>query len=190
MTRKVEYRRAKIIRASDSDEFRIGGVAVPYNSETEIGGWFREQVAPGAFNDSLDGEDIVLLAGHDGMPYARVGAGTMSLRDGEGGLEFDAVLDLEDPDARAMSRKIERGDLTGVSIGFHVTREEWTPARNDTQLSQRRIMEGELLEISMTPFPAYRDTELQAMRDRALATLEAERRIALARSRNKLVRNF
>ena len=110
------------------------------------------------------------------MPYARVGAKTMELKEGDEGLLFSATLDLRDPEAKSMAAKIDRGDLTGVSIGFFVTKEEWTEPEDKRDYSLRRIKEGELVEISMTPFPAYRDTELQAQRDSALAIIEAEKR--------------
>ena len=68
MNPKVEYRQATIRRNASLDDaeangFGIEGMAVPYDSKTQIGGWFEEEVAPGAFRDSLNNDDIVLLAG-------------------------------------------------------------------------------------------------------------------------------
>ena len=180
MNPKVEYRQATIKRAAtldnDTGEYPIQGVAVPYDTKTQIGYWFEEEVAPGAFRDSLANADIVLLAGHGGMPYARVGADTLKFDDRDDGLHFESSLDLRDPDAQSKAAKIDRGDLTGVSIGFYVFREEWTEPKDKTEYSLRRILEGELVEISMTPFPAYKDTELQAQRDAGLAIIEAAKR--------------
>ena len=165
-THKTEHRIAEIRFDSSDDEMQIRGIAVPYGRRTEIGSYFTEEVSEGAFRQSLSNDSVVMLAGHEGMPVARVGAGTMKFTDKRKGLEFKATLDLRDTQAKSLAVKVERGDLTGVSVGMIVTREEWSDM--DEDMPHRNVREGELLEISLTPFPAYRDTEVVATRDQAL----------------------
>jgi hypothetical protein len=52
---------------------------------------------------------------------------------------------------------IERGDVSGMSIGFIARRQEW----DDTQEPPlRTIHEAELLDVSAVTFPAYPTTEV------------------------------
>ena len=110
-----------------------------------------------------------MLAGHDGMPMARTGGKTLSFREDEDGLHFEATLDRRDAFSDSMAIKIERRDLTGVSVGFSSISDEWV--KGDARrgiLPARTIREADLLEVSLTPFPAYRDTDVIAVRDRGL----------------------
>jgi uncharacterized protein len=52
---------------------------------------------------------------------------------------------------------VERGDVSGMSFGFRVLRQEWDE-RGDTDI--RIIKEVELLEVSAVAFPAYDGTEI------------------------------
>ena len=108
------------------------------------------------------------------MPYARTGAETMSLREKKDGLYFEATLDRRDAQAESLSIKIQRGDLKGVSVGFRAEVDTWT--RGDPP--HRRVEEAELFEISLTPFPAYTDTDVKAVRDAGLAEAGAEEKVA------------
>ena len=165
----MEYRAREIRAETTAETVTIRGLAVPYDSPTEIGDWFIERVDPDALSDSLDNQDIVLLTGHEGMPLARTGAGTMRLESRKDGLHFEADLDRRDTHAESIAIKLERRDLTGVSIGFVVEAAQWTFRDGRGELDERLITEAELLEVSLTPFPAYRDTdvELKEIRDSA-----------------------
>lgn len=150
----------------------IFGMAVPYASRAEIGEWFTEEFVYGAFRGRLDEGSIVMLTNHGGLPLARVGAKTMSLREEEGGLMFDATLDVRDLFANSIAIQLERGDLTGVSVGFRAITDKWT--RGDPP--HRQVEEAELFEISLTPFPAYKDTDVQSIREAGLARTQEKNR--------------
>ena len=80
--KKVEYRHVEFrLDSANDNEVRIEGRGVPYGSQTTIGNWFTEEFEQGAFKESKDNEDVVLLAGHEGMPLARNGAGTMEFKE-------------------------------------------------------------------------------------------------------------
>ena len=171
MTGQIEYRQLKEFRFDVSDdEVVIRGIAVPYENEIDYGGWFRESFAKRAFADGID-ERVVLLANHQGLPYARTGAETLTFREKSDGLHFEAVLDTRDPDAMGLKVKIERKDLDGVSVGFQAKEQRWLRGEGD-ELDHRIIVRAELQEISVTPIPAYVDTNVEMAREDFKVALE------------------
>ena len=170
MPNKIETRHAiecRVTRNSETNEVRLTGMAVPYNTETDIAGVFKERFAKKAFDKRID-KGAVMLANHDGLPFASVRGNTMSFEERKDGLYFDASLDMRDRDAESMAVKIERGDLRGVSVGFRAEKQNW-----NEDYTEREILEARLMEISITPFPAYPTTDVAiATRDRYGAAAE------------------
>ena len=82
---------------------------------------------------------------------------------------FYANLDTRDSHAQSMAVKIERGDLTGASVGFIAEEVAWRFTEDDDELDQRIIKRGRLIEMSLTPFPAYGDTNVAARDIREIA---------------------
>jgi len=153
------------LRAGDSGQ-TIGGAAIVYNRETNIGDWFREKIMPGAFGKSLQG-DVRALMGHDSnIILGRTSAKTLRLQDSANALVFE--VDLPDTQAgRDVAVSIQRGDLKGMSFGFMVTKQEWDET-GDVPL--RSVIEAQLFEISVVGDPAYGDTSV------ALRSLEEARK--------------
>lgn len=152
LTRPLEF------RAGDSGK-KVGGYAAVFNSETDIGGYFREIIAPGAFADALKG-DVRALIDHDsGRVIGRSTAGTLRLAEDKTGLSVE--IDLPDTtDGRDIATLIERGDISGMSFGFIVTKQTWDETGD---VPKRTIEAVELHEVSIVAFPAYDDTTI-AMR--------------------------
>lgn len=154
------------------------GYAALFNTETDIGGYFREQIAPGAFADALDA-DVRALIDHDtGRVIGRSAAGTLRLAEDERGLFVE--IDLPDTtDGRDLAVQLERGDISGMSFGFRVTKDEWDETG---EMPLRTIRGVELYEVSAVAFPAYADTEIalrtltDAKRQAEEARREAERK--------------
>jgi uncharacterized protein len=146
------------LRASDKGK-TIAGYAAVFNQETDIGGSFREVIAPGAFKGTLD-NDIRALVDHDtGRVIGRSKAGTLRMVEDDHGLAVE--IDLPDTtDGRDLAKLLERGDISGMSFGFRVTHDEWDETK---EIPTRTIREVELFEVSAVAFPAYDGTEL-AMR--------------------------
>ena len=189
---------------SKNDEQRgktISGRPIVYNSRTDLG-WYDEIIADGAL-DRADLKDVRLLVNHnvDMIPLARSRNNnensTMQLVVvPNAGLDFRADLDVENnADARALGSAVDRGDISGMSFMFTVSREEWDDVETDHPT--RRILEIEkVFEISAVTFPAYAATSIEArgLRDAlesARASLESERakraEIELRRKRIKLL---
>lgn len=146
------------VRAKDAKR-TIAGHAAVFNSETDIGGYFREVIAPGAFKDTIAG-DVRALIDHDsGRVIGRTTAGSLRLSEDDHGLAVE--IDLPDTtDGRDLATLIERGDISGMSFGFVVTKQTW----DETGETPKRTIEAvELHEVSVVAFPAYDDTSI-AMR--------------------------
>lgn len=158
---KRSVMQAPELRASETGVKTVRGYAAVFNSETDIGGYFREVIAPGAFADSIGG-DVRALVDHDsGRVIGRTKAGSLRLVEDERGLAVE--IDLPDTsDGRDLAALVERGDIDGMSFGFSVRKEEWDETV-DPPL--RTIRSVELFEVSAVTWPAYPDTSL-AMRSR------------------------
>jgi phage head maturation protease len=61
---KHETRALREAPALDSKR-TLAGYAAVFNSEADIGGYFREVIAPGAFADTLKEADVRALVDHD-----------------------------------------------------------------------------------------------------------------------------
>lgn len=154
LTRPLELRAAKEGRT-------IGGYAAVFGATTDIGDQFREVIAPGAFTGTMDG-DVRALVDHDsGRVIGRTAAGTLRLTQDDTGLAVE--IDLPDTsDGRDIATLIERGDISGMSFGFVVTKQTW----DETGPVPTRTIEAvDLREVSVVAFPAYDDTSI-ALRSR------------------------
>lgn len=151
---------------SASDGQTIAGYAAVFGAAAEIGGQFREIVAPGAFQGTIAG-DVRALIDHDsGRVIGRTTAGTLRLAEDDVGLAVE--IDLPDTqDGRDLATLIARGDISGMSFGFIVTRQLWDETGD---IPVRTIQAVDLREVSAVAFPAYDDTSL------ALRSLESARR--------------
>lgn len=145
---------------------KVAGYAAIFDEWADIGGYFLERIAPGAFEGRLD-DDVQFLIGHRDLPLARTTSGTLKLGVDARGLWMESDLDATDPDVARIIPKMQRGDLNKMSFGFTVAKEEWDetgdiPRRTITQI-------GQLLDVSVVPSPAYNGTEI------ALRSLAAHR---------------
>lgn len=148
---------------AESDKRTLTGYAVVWNSDTTIGDYFVERIAPGAFTKALRG-DILALVNHDtGRVVGRTRSGTLRLAEDSHGLKVEIEIP-DTTDGNDLWTLVERGDISGMSFSFRATKQEW----DDTgALPHRTVIEAELFEVTATPIPAYPDTTL------ALRSLEA-----------------
>lgn len=163
----------------------ITGRPIVFNSETDIGGWFKEIIDAGAL-DNTDLKDVRFLVNHntDMIPLARSrrnnAHSTMQMEVDTEGMSIRVNLDTENnSDARALYSATERGDISGMSFMFSVDGESWENLESD--YPTRHITSiGKVFEVSAVTFPAYEATTLSARSsealDRAREALESERR--------------
>lgn len=170
MSKKIEQRASLLhveTRAAEDGKKTLVGYAAVFNSDTTIGDYFIERIDPGAFNKAIKG-DVRALVNHDpGRVIGRTKSGTLKLAVDNKGLSVE--IDVPDTaDGRDLMTLVERGDISGMSIGFMVTRQEW----DDTgDIPMRTILEAELFEVSAVAFPAYEETQLSA---RSIETAKTE----------------
>lgn len=159
------------LRAAAEGSVRTGvGYAALFDTWTDIGGMWRERIAPGAFTKSLQERDVLALHSHDsGRVVGRLGADTLILREDAKGLAFENPLP-DTNDGRDLIVQLDRGDIAGMSIGFVSVRSEWDETKD---MTERTILEALLFEITYTAYPAYRDTEVAL---RSLELVRDERR--------------
>lgn len=137
---------------------RIVGHAAVFNTDTDIGGYFVERVAPGAFKRAVAEDDVRSLFNHDpNYVLGRTKAGTLVLREDDTGLMTETIP----PDtqfARDLQISIARGDISQMSFGFRVKGEAWEERSDGKWL--RTITDVELFDISPVTFPAYPTTDV------------------------------
>jgi hypothetical protein len=159
---------------AEGDAIVVEGYAAVFDQETDIGGYFREAIAPGAFADSLGrGDDVVFVYNHDDSTVmARTRSRTLSLEEDSRGLKMRAELAENDPDVQRIYHKMQRGDLDKMSFAFWPERQEW----DDTdEVPLRRILQARLHDVSIVTTPAYAGTEIAL---RSLEDFRRERRAA------------
>jgi len=112
---------------------------------------FREVIAPGAFDSSLN-NDIRVLFNHDSSQVlGRTTSGTAKVWTDNKGLRFEVVLPQA---ANHLIESINRGDVDGSSFGFQVRKDLWN---KDGDGVVRTLADVNLIEVSVVPFPAYKD---------------------------------
>jgi HK97 family phage prohead protease len=128
------------------------GRAVPYGVEIEIGG-VRESFARDAFSvDEVIGKP---LAYRHNEPVGVI-TGAENREDGLY-IDFDIVNTTLGRDAATLART---GASRGLSVGFQPIKSAWTKTRDAVQ-----HMSAGLLEVSLTPYPAYATAGVSAIRE-------------------------
>jgi HK97 family phage prohead protease len=169
---EVESRVVEIRAAHDDEEDRAGelvveGYAARFNEVTDLG-YFREEIAPGAFDNVLD-NDVRFLFNHKGMPLARSSNGTLQMEVREEGLYTRAVLS-DTQQGRDLYKAIKRGDISQMSFAFTIERDTM-----DSETNTRTVHElKSLLDVSAVSYPAYPTTTLEARERAAVKPVKAE----------------
>jgi HK97 family phage prohead protease len=147
--------------ADGSDQIEITGMPIVYNTPytvRDMFGEFEETMLPGVASDVLSrGADVRFLFNHDGMPLARTTSGTLRLMDTPAGLRMQAFVDARMQIANDLAVAIERGDVSQMSCGFVVARDDWSD--DFTQRSIRQLQE--LFDVSSVTYPASPTTSVE-----------------------------
>ena len=160
------------LRAAEGDGGTPGftGHAAVFNDRTAIGNpltWgFYEEVAEGAFTKTIAEGDARFLVDHDTrMVVSRVSAGSLRLAQDRNGLAVDADLDSELSYVRDLVVNLRNRNITGMSFGFRVVKDDWETVTVETkdgdsaEAELRIIREVQLYEVSAVTFPAYEGTD-------------------------------
>jgi hypothetical protein len=146
----------------------LEGRAVPYDVFETIS-WFREQHAQDSFKQSTKGGSgtrLPLLLFHDNRSFPIGHAEKWTHDDG-----LNGVWQLNDsPEAQRAATMAEAGDLVGMSVGFQPIRsawdfvEDWAPELGPEHMDRVTRLESRLVEVSLTPTPAFQDAEVLVVR--------------------------
>nr|DAK72104.1 MAG TPA: prohead serine protease [Caudoviricetes sp.] len=159
---------------AEGEDLYIEGYFSVFNSSYPILDGVEEQIAPGAFADTLGG-DIRALINHDtSLVLGRTKSGTLTLREDNRGLWGSVRINPEDQDAVNLYRRVQRGDVDQCSFGFFIEAETREVLEDGTV--RYTINKVRLLEVSVVTFPAYEETSVSArgrqeaaIRDRELS---------------------
>jgi HK97 family phage prohead protease len=165
----IERRFLKSAQIRADGDGHITGHAAVFNEEYVLwdGDNYRvvEKIKPGAFTRALkDKDDVRCLFNHDpNQVLGRSTSGTMKLKQDDVGLYFDCTP----PDTqlgRDVVALIKRGDISGCSFAFMVSKETITEEEvNGKTVRTREIEEVDpLLDASPVTYPAYTGTDVNA----------------------------
>ena len=140
---------------SDDKFFIIKGLASPYGNVDS----FEDVVMPGSFTTSMikDGHSRPILWQHD----RREPIGRGEVKDSSAGLEVEIRLPKADTfvSGRVMPQ-VDVKSVTGLSIGYRTIKEEW-----DDVARVNRLLELDLMEISLVTFPANSNARITAAKE-------------------------
>lgn len=178
LRKNSEFRSVKVeTRVEEKQEggkkLVLRGYPILFNTETKIYDWWygevRETILPTAL-EGTDLTDVYLITGHNMEPDKVLGRNNVNMRMevDDTGLFFECELPNTQL-ARDMYNLIESGLVDGMSFGFRCSDEvnEATMTRTITHID-------ELFEISITPFPAYKEASIIVQKERQ-AEKEAEK---------------
>lgn len=147
----------KVERAEGSAP-KIVGYAARFNEVAQIGTWFREKIAPGAFAGVVNDGDVRALFNHDpNKVLGRSGSGTLRMFEDETGLRYE-ITPPDTQEARDLMTIIERGDVNGSSFSFDIDDgdDEWDDDQTPPMRTIKRV--ARLYDVGPVTFPAYPTT--------------------------------
>lgn len=140
----------------------LEGRAVPYDTPTDLG-WFTEVMHRGMFKKSIteQARELPLLLFHDSDSLDAIIGVSHEWRDEPDGLW--GVWRLSDAEhAQRAAQMAAEGLLGFMSVNFVPTRSDEEILDGDQLVIHRR--EARLLEVSLTPTPAYADAVVSKVR--------------------------
>lgn len=145
---------------SDNEEMVIEGYFAVFNSQTELWPGAYEEIAPGAFDNTMSNDVRALIDHETRAVLGRTKSNTLDLKVDSRGLYGTIRINSNDSEAVNLYERVKRGDVDQCSFGFNIMKET-TDFRDDGTVKWI-IEEVDLHEVSVCTFPAYGDTNVQA----------------------------
>ena len=158
---EITYRAKK-----DSEKKVIQGYAVVFDSWTDISSWgeiWKECIRKGAFTQSLKENSILALYNHDFNNVLARKDVNMKLVEDDKGLYFEIELP-DTTQGNDLYELIDKKIVNQCSFSGYVRKNLWSEDNGGNVL--REILEIDLIEITITPIPAYEVTEAEVKRSR------------------------
>ncbi len=149
---------ARELRTEGEGEARkIVGYAAEFGVRTQLYDDVYEEIAPGAFAESIGQDDIRSLFNHDpNLVLGRNMADTLRLAEDDRGLK----IEIDPPDtqlARDLMVLLDRGDVSQMSFGFLTLSDKWE-MEDGNQI--RTLIKVKLFDVSPATYAAYPTTEV------------------------------
>ena len=160
---EIAYRAKK-----DSEKKVIQGYAVVFDAWTDISGWgesWKECIRKGAFTQSLKENSILALYNHDFNNVLARKDVNMELVEDDKGIYFEIELP-DTTQGNDLYELIDKGIVNQCSFSGYVRKNLWSEDNGGNVL--REILEIDLIEITITPIPAYEVTEAEVKRSREI----------------------
>ena len=164
----LAMREVQAVGVGKAAEF-LEGTAVPFDTWADLG-WFMESHAVDSLKRSTKanaGARLPLLLFHDNRSFP-IGHAEEWHHEAAG---LRGVWRLNgSPEAQRAAQAAGAGDLVGLSIGFAPIRsdwqyvEEWNPDLGADHKDHVTRLESRLLEVSLTPTPAFADAAVSCVR--------------------------
>lgn len=186
--KQSEYRSIKFeTRVEEKQEggkkLVLRGYPILFNTDTSIYDYWYGEVRETILPTALEGTDlsnVYLVGGHEITPDKVLGRNNVNMRMeiDETGLFFECELPNTQY-ARDIYNLIETGIIDGMSFGFTCSDEinESTMTRTITHID-------ELFEVTITPFPAYKEASVIVQKQRQ-ATEDEEKEKAEAEAKKQ-----
>lgn len=183
--KRSEFRKVDIRAEVDGKKLVLRGYPILFNVATKIYDWYlgeiEEIILPTALNET-DLTDVYLIGGHNPDNLFGRNGKNMRLEIDETGLFFECEMPNTQL-ARDWYNLVVAEILDGMSFSFKSgdTVNDETKTRTITNIS-------ELFEITLTPFPAYKEASVVAKRKLEIETEKraAEKKEMEARAAEKL----
>lgn len=178
--KRSEYRQIKFeTRAEEKQEggkkLVLRGYPIVFNTETRIYDFWYGEVRETILPTALEGTDlsnVYLVTGHNIEPDKVLARNNVNMRMevDETGLFFECDLP-NTQHARDIYNLIESGIIDGMSFGFRCSDQV-----NEETLTRTITHIDELFEITITPFPAYKEASVIVQNQRQQEELEKKQK--------------
>lgn len=150
---------------ADDNTLEVEGYIAKFDTVTELWEGFFEKIDRKAFDDTIsDGHNIFLVYHHDmSKPLASTRNNTLELSTDNVGLKFKGKLNKGISYANDVYELVNSGEVRGCSFGFYIRKQNYAYDK-DTDTVTRTIEKVDLVEGTITPIPAYEDTEVSSTR--------------------------
>jgi len=172
-----EYRMVQMpdiqFRALEDENFIVEGYATTWNDPYTLyefdGIKYQEQIDRNALMEA-DTSDVIFLYNHEGMVYARMSNGTLTITENDRGLYIRADLSSTEA-SRQMYESIKAGLVTQMSWAFTVEEDSYNEKTHTRSILKIR----KVYDVSAVSIPANPNTDISA-RSFFDGVIEEERR--------------
>ena len=168
--RSVKFER-EIREENGIKKMILRGYPVLFNVETTVYDWYygeiKEVILPTAF-DGVNIDNLMLLRSHIPDKVLAKNSVNMRVEIDDTGLFFEAEL-LNTQISRDTFTEVEAGIIDGMSFGAYISDKV-----NPETLKRTITHFDEFIEISITPFPAYKEASVVAVTANQQDTERAE----------------